>query len=111
MLCTGTGVAPFISTVFELEVYNKFEEVALALTCRKIEGLQYLKCRINQLMCSPETKPLTRGKDLILHQRSARLRTIYGLGGLHLFDLNGARILKQTSWLVNDVNGCLKLDR
>ncbi|MFP3039291.1 MAG: ferredoxin--NADP reductase [Candidatus Hodgkinia cicadicola] len=62
LLCTGTGVAPFISIVFEPEVYTKFEEVVLVLTCRKIEDLQYLKCKINQLMRDSEIKALARGK-------------------------------------------------
>ncbi|MFP3039453.1 MAG: ferredoxin--NADP reductase [Candidatus Hodgkinia cicadicola] len=62
LLCTGTGVAPFISIVFEPEVYTKFEEVVLVLTCRKIEDLQYLKCKINQLIRSSEIKALARGK-------------------------------------------------
>ncbi|MFP3038206.1 MAG: hypothetical protein ACKERG_00980 [Candidatus Hodgkinia cicadicola] len=35
----------------------------LALTCRKIEGLQYLKCKINQLMRSSEIKALARGRS------------------------------------------------
>ncbi|MFP3038380.1 MAG: ferredoxin--NADP reductase [Candidatus Hodgkinia cicadicola] len=62
LLCTGTGVAPFISMVFEPEVYTKFKEVVLVLTCRKIEDLQYLKCKINQLMRCSEIKALARGK-------------------------------------------------
>ncbi|MFP3039133.1 MAG: ferredoxin--NADP reductase [Candidatus Hodgkinia cicadicola] len=62
LLCGGAGVAPFISIIFEPEVYTKFEEVVLVLTCRKIEDLQYLKCKINQLIRSSEIKPLARGK-------------------------------------------------
>ncbi|MFP3038397.1 MAG: hypothetical protein ACKERG_02340 [Candidatus Hodgkinia cicadicola] len=40
--------------------------------------------------------------------RTVRFGLTCNLGMLHLFVLNRARILKQTSWLVNDTNRLLK---
>ena len=41
MLSTGTGVAPFASLMREPETYERFEEVFLTQTCRKISELGY----------------------------------------------------------------------
>ncbi len=62
LLCTGTGVAPFVSIVFEPEAYKKFEEIVLVLTCRKIGELQYLQHKIALLVRSPEAKALAKGR-------------------------------------------------
>lgn len=41
MLSTGTGIAPFASLVREPETYERFEEVYLTHTCRKVADLAY----------------------------------------------------------------------
>jgi ferredoxin--NADP+ reductase len=41
MLCTGTGVAPFASLMRDPETYEKFEEILLIQTCRKVSELAY----------------------------------------------------------------------
>ena len=42
MLSTGTGVAPFASLIRDPETYEKFEEVVLVQTCRRIAELGYI---------------------------------------------------------------------
>jgi ferredoxin--NADP+ reductase len=41
MFSTGTGIAPFASTIREPEAYEKFERLILTHTCRKVAELQY----------------------------------------------------------------------
>ncbi|MFP3039688.1 MAG: hypothetical protein ACKESB_03090 [Candidatus Hodgkinia cicadicola] len=53
------------------------------------------------------TKLLNKRLAFVGLARTVRLGLTSNLGTLHLFVLNRARILKQTSWLVNDTNGLL----
>ena len=41
LLSTGTGIAPFMSLIKELEVYERFEHVILAHGCRRAPDLDY----------------------------------------------------------------------
>ncbi len=41
LLCTGTGLAPFMSLIRDPEVYERFERVVLLHGCRKINELAY----------------------------------------------------------------------
>lgn len=41
MFATGTGIAPFASLIRDPETYEKFEEVILCHTCRKVAELTY----------------------------------------------------------------------
>tara|TARA_B100000700_G_C14770239_1_gene726398 strand:- start:319 stop:819 length:501 start_codon:yes stop_codon:yes gene_type:complete len=41
MLSTGTGIAPFASLIRDPETYEKFDEVILTHTCRKVDELKY----------------------------------------------------------------------
>lgn len=41
MICTGTGVAPFVSLLRDPETYERFQEVILAHTCRTSDELAY----------------------------------------------------------------------
>lgn len=41
MISTGTGIAPFASLIRDPEVYEKFDLVVLAHTCREMAELQY----------------------------------------------------------------------
>ncbi|MEG8098645.1 ferredoxin--NADP reductase [Candidatus Liberibacter brunswickensis] len=41
LLSTGTGIAPFMSIIRDPETYEKFDEVIVAQTCRKVSELQY----------------------------------------------------------------------
>ena len=41
LLSTGTGIAPFASLLREPETYERFDEVVLTHTCRKVEQLAY----------------------------------------------------------------------
>jgi ferredoxin--NADP+ reductase len=41
MISTGTGVAPFASLMREPETYEKFDQVYLTQTCRKVSELAY----------------------------------------------------------------------
>ncbi|MGP1916040.1 MAG: FAD-binding oxidoreductase, partial [Candidatus Hodgkinia cicadicola] len=49
LFCTGTGVAPFVSILFEPEVYEKFKQVIIVQTCRQVVELQYLKDKLSEL--------------------------------------------------------------
>ncbi|MFP3018951.1 MAG: ferredoxin--NADP reductase [Candidatus Hodgkinia cicadicola] len=62
LLCTGTGVAPFVSILFEPEVYEKFKQVIIVLTCRQVIELQYLKDKLSELTRIKTLKTLARGK-------------------------------------------------
>ncbi|MGP1912417.1 MAG: ferredoxin--NADP reductase [Candidatus Hodgkinia cicadicola] len=62
LLCTGTGVAPFVSIMFEPEVYGKFKQVIIVLTCRQVIELQYLKDKISELTRIATLKALAKGK-------------------------------------------------
>ncbi|MFP3039021.1 MAG: ferredoxin--NADP reductase [Candidatus Hodgkinia cicadicola] len=62
LLCTGTGVAPFVSILFEPGVYEKFKQVIIVLTCRQVVELQYLKDKISELTRIASLKALAKGK-------------------------------------------------
>lgn len=62
LLCTGTGIAPFVSILFEPEVYDKFEQVIVVLTCRQVNELNFLKDKITQLLHNAPLKAVARGK-------------------------------------------------
>ncbi|MGP1927089.1 MAG: ferredoxin--NADP reductase [Candidatus Hodgkinia cicadicola] len=62
LFCTGTGVAPFVSILFEPEVYEKFKQVIIVQTCRQVVELQYLKDKLSELMRNATLKTLTKGK-------------------------------------------------
>jgi ferredoxin/flavodoxin---NADP+ reductase len=54
MLSTGTGIAPFASLIREPETYEKFDQIILTHTCRKVADLGYGR----QLVDSVERDPL-----------------------------------------------------
>ncbi|MGP1915065.1 MAG: ferredoxin--NADP reductase [Candidatus Hodgkinia cicadicola] len=62
LFCTGTGVAPFVSILFEPEVYEKFKQVIIVQTCRQVVELQYLKDKLSELMRNATLKTLAKGK-------------------------------------------------
>ncbi|AKK19965.1 ferredoxin--NADP reductase [Candidatus Liberibacter africanus] len=41
LFSTGTGIAPFMSVIRDPETYEKFDEVIVTHTCRKVSELQY----------------------------------------------------------------------
>ena len=41
LLSTGTGIAPFASLLREPETYERYEEVVLTHTCRRVDQLDY----------------------------------------------------------------------
>jgi len=50
---TGTGIAPFASVIRDPETYEKFDEVILCHTCRKVEDLAYGKMLVEDLKDDP----------------------------------------------------------
>ncbi|MGP1914691.1 MAG: ferredoxin--NADP reductase [Candidatus Hodgkinia cicadicola] len=62
LFCTGTGVAPFVSILFEPEVYEKFKQVIIVQTCRQVVELQYLKDKLSELTRNATLKTLAKGK-------------------------------------------------
>ncbi len=54
MFSTGTGFAPFASLIRDPETYEKFEEVIVTHTCRKVAELTYS----HQLVASVKDDPL-----------------------------------------------------
>lgn len=42
LLCTGRGIAPFVSLLFDPEVYNRYKQVIVVQTCRTAGELRYL---------------------------------------------------------------------
>ncbi|MEL6378856.1 MAG: ferredoxin--NADP reductase [Pseudomonadota bacterium] len=53
LFSTGTGFAPFASLVREPETYEKFDEVIVTHTCRKIGDLQYSKTIVDEIADDP----------------------------------------------------------
>lgn len=49
MFSTGTGIAPFASTIRDPETYEKFDEVILTQTCRDEKELDYAKALIAEI--------------------------------------------------------------
>lgn len=49
MFSTGTGIAPFASVMRDPETYEKFDEVILTQTCRKVKELDYGKSLIAEI--------------------------------------------------------------
>ena len=49
LFSTGTGIAPFASTIRDPETYDKFEEVILTQTCRDEKELDYGKALIAEI--------------------------------------------------------------
>ncbi|XXM93307.1 MAG: ferredoxin--NADP reductase [Candidatus Hodgkinia cicadicola] len=62
LLCTGTGVAPFVSVMFEPEVYEAYEEVILVMACRLVKELQFLLRKCRQLVRSMRASALSKAK-------------------------------------------------
>ncbi|MDA7968331.1 MAG: ferredoxin--NADP reductase [Gammaproteobacteria bacterium] len=53
LLCTGTGLAPFLSVIKDPELYEHFETVALVHGCRFINELTYQKLITSELQDNP----------------------------------------------------------
>lgn len=53
MFSTGTGIAPFASLIRDPETYEKFDEVILTHTCRKVAELTYGKDLVEALKRDP----------------------------------------------------------
>lgn len=49
LVATGTGVAPFASLLRDPETYDRFEDVVLTHTCRRVEDLQYSRALVADL--------------------------------------------------------------
>lgn len=62
MLATGTGIAPFASLVRDPEVYEKFDQVILAHTCRTRAELAYGQELIDNLVNDPLIGEMVEGK-------------------------------------------------
>ncbi|PIM96461.1 Ferredoxin--NADP reductase [Candidatus Hodgkinia cicadicola] len=62
LLCTGTGVAPFISIIFDPETYIKYDEIIVVLTCRCSQELQYFNDKIKQMTKEPHIRPYAKNK-------------------------------------------------
>lgn len=53
LLSTGTGIAPFASIVRDPETYEKFDEIVLTHTCRRVSDLDYGFEIMNRTMFDP----------------------------------------------------------
>ena len=53
LLCTGTGLAPFLSIIKDPEVYENFDSVILAHGCRFINELTYQQLITRELQGNP----------------------------------------------------------
>ncbi len=49
LFSTGTGIAPFASTIRDPETYEKFEQVVLTQTCRDVNELAYGNALIDEI--------------------------------------------------------------
>ncbi|PIM95855.1 Ferredoxin--NADP reductase [Candidatus Hodgkinia cicadicola] len=62
LLCTGTGIAPFISIISDPETYIKYNEVIVVLTCRFSQELRYFNYKIKQLLKQPHIESHAKNK-------------------------------------------------
>ncbi|XXM90126.1 ferredoxin--NADP reductase [Candidatus Hodgkinia cicadicola] len=62
LLCTGTGVAPFVSVLFEPEVYKTYDEIILIMVCRLVSELQFLFQKCHQLVHNAHLGALLKRK-------------------------------------------------
>ncbi|MFP2998004.1 ferredoxin--NADP reductase [Candidatus Hodgkinia cicadicola] len=62
LLCTGTGVAPFISVIFEPATYENFNEIVIVHTCRYVNELKYLNNKLKQLSRTISLKSIIKNK-------------------------------------------------
>jgi ferredoxin--NADP+ reductase len=53
LISTGTGVAPFASLIRDPETYEKFEDVVVIQTCRRIDELAYITRLVEDLRDDP----------------------------------------------------------
>jgi len=84
LFSTGTGIAPFASTIRDPETYDKFDEIILTQTCRDLAELEYGK----HLMAEIQTDELLQelvGDKLRLINTTTRE--------------TGAKMGRMTDWL------------
>ncbi|AHL31009.1 MAG: Ferredoxin--NADP reductase [Candidatus Hodgkinia cicadicola] len=62
LLCTGTGVAPFVSVMFEPEAYESYDEVIVVMVCRLVCELQFLLNKCRQLVRNARLSALIKNK-------------------------------------------------
>ncbi len=62
LLSTGTGLAPFLSIIFDLDIYDKFEKVVLFHGVRRVEDLAYRDQLENQLPNHPYLGDIIKNK-------------------------------------------------
>lgn len=53
LISTGTGVAPFASLIRDPETYEKFEDIVVIQTCRRIDELAYITRLVEDLRDDP----------------------------------------------------------
>ena len=62
LFSTGTGIAPFASVIRDPETYDKFDEVILTHTCRKVAELQYGFDLVEQSLNDPLVGTFANGR-------------------------------------------------
>jgi len=62
LFATGTGVAPFASTIRDPELYERFDEIILTHTCRQVEELGYSQQLIERLPDDPLVGEISKNK-------------------------------------------------
>ncbi|TQV88140.1 ferredoxin--NADP reductase [Aliikangiella coralliicola] len=62
LLATGTGLAPFMSIIFDLDIYDKFEKIVVFHGVRKVSDLAYRELLEEQLKDNPYIGELVRDK-------------------------------------------------
>jgi len=62
LFSTGTGFAPFASIIREIETYDKFDEVIVTHTCRKVAELGYSQRTVTETLDHEFLGELTKGK-------------------------------------------------
>ncbi|XXN13613.1 MAG: ferredoxin--NADP reductase [Candidatus Hodgkinia cicadicola] len=62
LLCTGTGVAPFVSVMFEPAAYEIYDEVIVVMACRLVCELKFLSNKCRQLVRNKRLSMLFKNK-------------------------------------------------
>ncbi len=62
LLCSGTGIAPFVSVMSGPEAYEIYDEVIVVMACTLVCELQFLLHKCRQLVCNTQLSMVFKNK-------------------------------------------------
>ncbi len=102
LLSTGTGIAPFVSIIYNPEVYKRYNEVIVVQTCRYPDELQYFNNKLNQLIQTLSMKRCIKNK-LRFYLSITRMQYPY-IGRITDLIKSGLLITDLRTWQFNNAD-------